>query len=55
MPICKLVRDGGLEKGIRYSVGRELEGHLIESGAINIDVKPMSFPLGHGGAIGDFW
>ncbi|KAI8139798.1 S-adenosyl-L-methionine-dependent methyltransferase, partial [Fennellomyces sp. T-0311] len=50
-----LVKDGGIERGIRYSVGRELEGHLIGSGTVNVDAKLMLFPVGHGGPIGAFW
>ncbi|KAI8145326.1 S-adenosyl-L-methionine-dependent methyltransferase [Fennellomyces sp. T-0311] len=49
------VKEGSLEKGIRLTLSRELEQYLINAGAINIRHRPIMFPLGEHGEIGEFW
>ncbi|KAI8148998.1 S-adenosyl-L-methionine-dependent methyltransferase, partial [Fennellomyces sp. T-0311] len=51
----KCIEDRANENGIRFSLGRELERHLLDIGAVDIAVRPMAFPMGHGGPNGEFW
>ncbi|KAI9276873.1 S-adenosyl-L-methionine-dependent methyltransferase [Phascolomyces articulosus] len=44
-----------IAKGFRTSISRELEGYLVNCGAINIETRPVVIPLQHGGNFGETW